>query len=161
MEVNVELRHLNLLDILNNAQGNILHDEKIICNLEHLQTESNDFSKKSSEADKIMKDVITATEGYVQFSHLCADLFFAIDRLSSLHHSYHFSLEWFLDVFKHVITDAKETISKNVTTRLEQLQCLLYQSFFQRLSSALSQKHRASFLYTLFESDSRCSRMGS
>jgi dynein heavy chain 1, cytosolic len=60
-EFAVRLRQLEkaLLNALNESKGKILDDDSVIATLEKLKNEAKEVQKKSSETDKVMKEVNT------------------------------------------------------------------------------------------------------
>ncbi|KDN51345.1 cytoplasmic dynein heavy chain 2 [Tilletiaria anomala UBC 951] len=140
-EFRLRLRHLekSLLNALNESQGNILDDDKVIDTLETLKKEAAEVTRKVEETDIIMQEVEDVTAEYLPLAKACSAVFFVLDQLSLISHFYQFSLQFFLDIFDYVlrqnphlqgVSDPKE--------RLRMLNRDLFLIVFQRTSRALA-----------------------
>ncbi|KAL0060799.1 dynein heavy chain [Marasmius tenuissimus] len=91
-EARLRLRTLEklLLQALNESQGNILDDDKVIDTLETLKREAAEITRKVEETDIIMKEVEEVTVEYLTIAQACSAVFF-------------FSLRFFLDIFDYVL----------------------------------------------------------
>lgn len=97
----VRLRHLeeSLLRVLNDCNGHILEDDKVIASLETVKREAAIVGKKVEEAATAMGDIEEKTKEYSSLARAASDIFFLLQRLSDLHHFYRFSLDFFLQIF--------------------------------------------------------------
>ncbi|CDU22276.1 cytoplasmic dynein heavy chain 2 [Sporisorium scitamineum] len=140
-EFRLRLRHLerSLLTALNESEGNILDDDKVIDTLETLKKEAAEVTSKVEETDAIMQEVDQVTAEYVPLAKACSSVFFVLDQLHLISHFYQFSLRFFLDIFDYVlrrnphldgITDPKQ--------RLDILMRDLFLVVFHRTSKALA-----------------------
>lgn len=139
-EFRLRLRHLekSLLNALNESQGNILDDDKVIDTLETLKKEAAEVTTKVEETDAIMSEVDEVTNQYLPLSKACSSLFFALDQLNLINHFYQFSLRFFLDIFDFVLR--RNPNLKGVTDTKERLDILtrdLILLVYERTSRAL------------------------
>ncbi|GJN87844.1 hypothetical protein Rhopal_000799-T1 [Rhodotorula paludigena] len=127
-----------LLSALNDSQGNILDDDKVIATLETLKREASDVTRKAEETDTIMAEVEQVTSEYHALARACSNVFFFLDELNLLNHFYQFSLRFFLDIFDYVLLHNPSL--EGVTDSHQRLRILLDDLFlhvFKRTSRAL------------------------
>ncbi|GAA6030036.1 hypothetical protein JCM8097_009225 [Rhodosporidiobolus ruineniae] len=139
-EFRARLHHLekSLLSALNESQGNILDDDKVIETLETLKREAADVTRKVEETDIIMAEVEEVTNEYLPLAQASSNVFFVLDDLHLLNHFYQFSLRFFLDIFDFVLL--RNPSLKGVTDPQQRLRILLDDLFlhvFKRTSRAL------------------------
>ncbi|GAA5826137.1 hypothetical protein JCM11251_007177 [Rhodosporidiobolus azoricus] len=139
-EFKARLHHLerSLLAALNESQGNILDDDKVIETLETLKREAADVTRKVEETDSIMAEVEEVTNEYLPLAQACSSVFFVMDELHLLNHFYQFSLRFFLDIFDYVLLHNPSL--KDVTEPRRRLRILIDDLFlhvFKRTSRAL------------------------
>ncbi|GAA5974101.1 hypothetical protein JCM11641_003434 [Rhodosporidiobolus odoratus] len=128
----------SLLTALNESQGNILDDDKVIGTLETLKREAAEVTRKVEETDTIMAEVEEVTKEYLPLAQACSSVFFVLDELHLLNHFYQFSLRFFLDIFDYVLLH--NPALKGVTDPHQRLRILLDDLFlhvFKRTSRAL------------------------
>lgn len=104
-EFQLRLRTLEklLLQALNESQGNILDDDKVIDTLETLKREAAEVTRKVEETDMIMKEVEQVTAEYLPLAQACSSVFFVLEQLNLVNHFYQFSLRFFLDIFDYIL----------------------------------------------------------
>ncbi|GAA5850789.1 hypothetical protein JCM8547_009091 [Rhodosporidiobolus lusitaniae] len=139
-EFRARLHHLekSLLTALNESQGNILDDDKVIETLETLKREAADVTRKVEETDTIMAEVEEVTNEYLPLAQACSSVFFVLEELHLLHHFYQFSLRFFLDIFDFVLL--RNPSLQGVTDPQQRLRILVDDLFlhtFKRTSRAL------------------------
>ncbi|GEM09361.1 cytoplasmic dynein heavy chain 1 [Rhodotorula toruloides] len=93
----------SLLAALNESQGNILDDDKVIETLETLKKEAADIMRKVEQTDTVMAEVDEVTNEYLPLAQACSNAFFILDDLHLLNRFYQFSLRFFLDIFDYVL----------------------------------------------------------
>ena len=140
-EFRLRLRHLekSLLNALNESQGNILDDDKVIDTLETLKKEAADVTRKVEETDVIMQEVEDVTNEYLPLAKSCSAVFFVLDQLHLVSHFYQFSLRFFLDIFEYILKSNPHL--QGVADPKERLRILkrdLFTVVFQRTSRALA-----------------------
>ncbi|KIY45226.1 dynein heavy chain protein 1 [Fistulina hepatica ATCC 64428] len=104
-EFRLRLRTLEklLLQALNESQGNILDDDKVIDTLETLKREAAEITRKVEETDVVMKEVEQVTTEYLPLAQACSSVFFVLEQLNLVNHFYQFSLQFFLDIFDYIL----------------------------------------------------------
>ncbi len=104
-EFRLRLRTLEklLLQALNESQGNILDDDKVIDTLETLKREAAEITRKVEETDVVMREVEQVTAEYLPLAQACSSVFFVLEQLNLINHFYQFSLRFFLDIFDYVL----------------------------------------------------------
>lgn len=133
-----------LLQALTESTGNILDDEKVIHTLETLKREAEDVTAKAQEADAVMLEIETVTALYAPLASACSSIYFALQHLSSINRYYQFSLQFFQDIFTHVLRNGK--IAQRTGAPSERHQELLDNLFLEvirRASRTLLHKDHA------------------
>ncbi|KAL7751554.1 dynein heavy chain [Sorochytrium milnesiophthora] len=139
-EFRLRLRHLekSLLQALNESRGNILDDDAVIATLEVLKREAAEVQRKVDETDTVMEEVDAVTAVYTPLSQACSAIFFAMDRLSAIHHFYQFSLDFFYDIFNQVLLHNPKLASvTEPARRLAILSESIFREAFRRTCSSL------------------------
>ncbi|KAJ3336987.1 hypothetical protein HDU93_001788 [Gonapodya sp. JEL0774] len=139
-EFQLRLRQLekSLLQALNNSKGNVLDDDHVMTTLETLKQEAAEVSAKVEETDSVMREVESVTDVYTPIASACSSIFFVLEQLSSLHHFYRFSLDFFYEIFDSVIHH-NSNIAK-ISDPMERLQILgrdLFHVTFSHTSTSL------------------------
>lgn len=140
-EFRLRLRHLekSLLSALNESQGNILDDDKVIDTLETLKKEAAEVTLQVEETESIMAEVEEVTSAYVSLAKACSSLFFILDQLSLISHFYQFSLRFFLDIFEFVLfKNPNLNEVADPRQRLEILRSDLFLHVYNRTTRALA-----------------------
>lgn len=140
-EFRLRLRHLekSLLSALNESQGNILDDDKVIDTLETLKREAAEVTRKVEETDLIMREVEDVTAEYLPLAKACSAVFFILDQLHLISHFYQFSLQYFLDIFAYVLHHNPNLEGvRDPVERLGILKRDLFHVVFHRTSRALA-----------------------
>ncbi|BGP05267.1 dynein heavy chain [Rhodotorula toruloides] len=128
----------SLLAALNESQGNILDDDKVIETLETLKKEAADITRKVEETETVMAEVDEVTSEYLPLAQACSSVFFILDDLHLLNRFYQFSLRFFLDIFDYVLLDNPSL--KGVAESHERTRILfddLFTHVFRRTSRAV------------------------
>lgn len=143
-EFSVHLRRLEkqLLQALNDSQGNILDDDNVLKTLETLKREAAEITAKAAETEGVWSEVETITQQYKVIARSCSAIFAVLDQLSRLNHFYQFSLKYFIDIFADVLRAAKKAHESNGNARIDSIVRNLFISTYQRTSLALLQRDR-------------------
>ena len=139
-EFRVRLRHLerSLLQALNESQGSILEDDKVIATLETLKKEAAEVTRKVEDTDVVMKEVEQVTNEYLPLAQACSGIYFTLEQLASIHHFYQFSLDYFLEIFDHVLSANPNLQStKDLAERKEILLRDIFLVTYRRASRSL------------------------
>ena len=144
-EFNTNLRQLEkkLLQALNESRGNILDDDNVIETLETLKKEAAAISRKVAETDGVMAEVERITEDYSRIANACSSIFAMFEQLHHLNHAYRFSLQYFINIFTHVLSKVKNiTTTSDYKARSELILKELFVEAYRRTSLSLLQQDR-------------------
>eukprot|EP01015_Nassula_variabilis_P036963 TRINITY_DN967_c0_g2_i6.p1 TRINITY_DN967_c0_g2~~TRINITY_DN967_c0_g2_i6.p1 ORF type:complete len:1103 (-),score=250.87 TRINITY_DN967_c0_g2_i6:90-3398(-) len=150
----VKLRELedSLLDALSNVQGNILDNEQVISTLETLKMESGKVQEEMAKSDKVMEEVTTVTNTYVELSKFSSRMFFAMQSLSNVHYLYQFSLSFFMDTLFNLITkdeNLKKIDKSEPQKRLAFIYDELFIQTYHRIANSLLNNDKLIFALRL------------
>ena len=151
-EFNLNLRQLErrLLQALNQSHGNILDDDQVIETLETLKKEAAEISSKMVETDGVMAEVETITKDYIAIAKACSAVFAVLEQLHQLDHSYQFSLQLFVNVFRSVLHSGNAmTYGVATSKRGDLILRGIFVETYRRISAALLQKDRIIFAMLL------------
>ncbi|KAI4149876.1 MAG: hypothetical protein L6R39_002408 [Caloplaca ligustica] len=151
-EFNTHLRGLEkrLLRALNESTGNILDDDVVIETLETLKREAADIARKMGETEGVMAEVNTITKEYGAISRACSAVYAILEHLHQLNHFYQFSLQYFIDIFHHVLNHNQNLKGiSNHSARGDIILRDLFVCTYRRTSLALLQKDRITFAMLL------------
>lgn len=151
-EYQTRLQHLEqgLLQALNDSSGNILDDERVVETLETLKREAAEVTAKAKETENVMREIEVVTAQYAPLASACSSIYFALDHLSSINRYYQFSLQFFQDIFNHVLLNNAALVNvKDPSTRLQILLDSLFLEVIRRASRALLHKDHAALYLTL------------
>lgn len=144
-EFNTNLRQLEkrLLQALNESRGNILDDDKVIQTLETLKQEAAVISRKVAETQGVMTEVERITMEYSRIASASSAIFAVLELLHHINHVYRFSLQYFVDIFHHVLHDNVNL--KGITDYHTRSEIILKDTFvetFRRTSISMYQKDK-------------------
>lgn len=157
-EFRLRLRHLEkqLLRALNESQGNILDDDKVIQTLETLKKEASDIAAKAAETDGVMAEVERITSEYNVIAQSCSAIFAVLDQLHHVNHFYQFSLQYFVNIFHAVLKDAKNSTAPvsggaaaAAAARIDIIIKELFIAAYKNTALTLLQKDRITFAMLL------------
>ncbi|TGZ69850.1 hypothetical protein CRM22_003509 [Opisthorchis felineus] len=151
-EFQLRLRHLekDLLQSLNEAEGNLLDDDKIITRLETLKQEAAEVAKKVEETDVIMSEVETVSQQYVPLAQSCSAIYFTLEAMNQVHFLYQYSLQFLLDVFTCVLTQNARL--KDVRESVQRLKIItqdLFQVTYNRVARGMLHNDQITFAVLL------------
>ncbi|GAA97827.1 uncharacterized protein L969DRAFT_96169 [Mixia osmundae IAM 14324] len=127
-----------LLKALNDSQGNILDDDKVLATLETLKREAADVAMKVADADAVLQEVNSITAEYLPLAQACSSIFFMLERLSQLNHFYRFSLTFFLAIFERVLASVATTGASQIPEeRLRIIADTLFSEVFAQASRSV------------------------
>jgi dynein heavy chain 1 len=144
-EFRLRLRQLEsqLLSALNESKGSILEDDKVISQLETLKAEATEISRKAAETDLVIAEVDAVSMQYMPLANRCTSIFFTLEQLQSVHFLYHYSLQFFLEIFNYVLTQNPNLKDvKDPHERLEIITLDLFHVVFARVSPGLLHSDR-------------------
>ncbi|KII67376.1 Cytoplasmic dynein 1 heavy chain 1 [Thelohanellus kitauei] len=138
----------HLLKILNEAQGGLLDDDRIVSTLRQLNKQSIEINTKVKEADNHLVVVHESLKFYLPFASICSSIYFLLQDLCCVNHLYHYSLEFFLEIFNSVFQEVQPT-TVNDEHHLEELNKALIRNVVQKVIFGLLQKDKQLFLLLL------------
>lgn len=139
-EYQLTLRHLEqkLLQTLNEAEGKILDDDKLIQVLETLKLEAAEVAKKSKETEGVMSEINKVSNSYSLLASNSASIFFMLDSLSSINSLYQFSLKFFLDIFNNTLHNNQNLEGiQNYDERLNLIISTIFEETYRRAARSL------------------------
>lgn len=157
-EYKVHLRQLEsqLLQALNESEGNILDNEKIIETLEKLKVEAAEISAKVEETDAVMMTIDEVMNQYRPLAINCGKIFAILEKLYLLNPFYQFSLEYFLKIFSSLWNSAPgQSLQQSEGSSISRVNTLisnLYSETFSKTSMSLLNKDKPTFLLLLAQS---------
>jgi dynein heavy chain 1 len=151
-EYQAKLRELedSLLQQINLVQGNILDDDSVIHALETMKGEAAQVTQQVKETAATMKQVDEATSLYRPLAKGCARIFFTLEKMSSVHFLYQYSLRFFLNLLSKVLgypSDSNTALGS--VTRLEFLSSALFSEVVNRVSRGLGESDKLMFALRL------------
>lgn len=141
-----------LLGTISTVTGNILENEDVVNTLQQLQIEGGALLVKSSEATRVLEDIEAVTKEYVPLTECITGIFFTLDRLSSLNSKYQFTLEWFLETVRKLLSKGKGDRLKsgnNVQSRIAAIEQQILVELYTRVQPSLLHVHQLPFLFNL------------
>ena len=147
-ECKVRLRELEdeLLNALNNVQGNILENDAVILTLETLKKEAADIGEEVQKTDETIKEIEIVSSVYLPVSMMSSRIFFTLESLSSVHFLYQYSLQFFMDILNNVLHKntrlnelSKENHSEN---RLRVITEDIFEYIYRTISVSMLNEHK-------------------
>ena len=150
-EFQLKLRHLekDLLKALNEAEGNILENDKVIAQLETLKKEAAEVAKKVEETDVIMAEVETVSQQYVPLAQACSSIYFTLESMNQVHFLYQYSLHFFLEIFGAVLHVEELNGVTDSARRLSILTKNLFQISYKRVARGMMNDDHITFAVLL------------
>ncbi|RLN48678.1 hypothetical protein BBJ28_00009539 [Nothophytophthora sp. Chile5] len=150
-EYQAKLRELedSLLRQINNVQGNILDDDRVINALESMKAEAAQISQQVAETQSTMEIVEAATSRYRPLAKASSRLFFALENLSSVHFLYQYSLGFFLSLLTKVLAQPSQGAAGQDAARLASLSIGLFVQLAGRVSRGLAENDKLMFALRL------------
>lgn len=147
-EYQAKLRELEdaLLQQINNVQGNILDDDRVINALESMKAEAAHITKQVDETQATMALVEKATSRYRPLAKASSRLFFALESLAAVRSLYQYSLSFFLALLAQVLALPHEASGdESQAARIGQLSRELFAQVAMRVSRGLEEGDKLMF----------------
>ncbi|KAG5519734.1 hypothetical protein PMAC_000007 [Pneumocystis sp. 'macacae'] len=143
----LRLIHLekNLLNILNESQGNILDNDSVLQMLEDLKKEAFEISEKALETEEIIHEIEQITSSYKSILSLCSSIFEIMEQLTLICPYYSFSLLFFQNIFHNVLNNENLKKEADFFKRIQILSRDIILTTFKKVSRALLHKHHVLF----------------
>jgi len=153
-EFKFKLRTLEkqLLQALNESQGNILDDDKVLKTLEDLKSEAAVIAEKAAETEGVWSEVEKITSEYSVIASVCAATYAILEQLHRMNHFYQFSLQYFISIFQDVLQMAKDSKASRGSQTNAQIDYIIRELFintYRRTSLAMLQKDRVALAMLL------------
>lgn len=147
-EYKIMLRSLEfkLLEELNDSQGNILENDKLIETLEKLKHESCEVEKKLQDTENFMQKANNYSHLYAPLGYHASTLYSILEQVSQLHWFYEISMWQFMECYEDMF---ERTESKD-GDRVTNLIWYLYQEVYSTFSQYLMKKHKAAFAIVMY-----------
>ncbi len=137
-----------ILQLLSEAEGNILDNVDIINALDEAKATSNDIEKKMEEAVKTEKEIDISRNNYRPVAYRATTLFFCITELARVDPMYQYSLLWFTQLFVLSIKES-EPAPGDLKKRLENLNDAFTYILYENVCRSLFEKHKLLFSFML------------
>jgi len=148
----------SLLQSLNEAEGSLLDDDKVIRKLEIIKKEAADIQTKVNGAEEDMKQIQITEEMYRPVAKSCSAIFFMLEQLFKVKFFYRYSLNFFLAIFDTTLHANKNLEGvKDKDERLVVIRKDLFTEVYSRTAPGLLDEDRLTFameLARLFSSES-------
>ncbi|KAK9459211.1 dynein heavy chain, N-terminal region 1-domain-containing protein [Lipomyces oligophaga] len=139
--VNLKQLEESLLKALNDSEGNILDDDSVLKTLEDLKAQSADISQKVAETEDVLGKIEVISNQYEPVAAASSTIFTILDLFRFLSRYYQFSLSFFEDIFRSVlssVTNIRE--AADLSVKLKEVVALIYFETFRRTASGLLRK---------------------
>ncbi|XP_046384032.1 dynein axonemal heavy chain 12-like [Ischnura elegans] len=139
----------DILNILSSVSGNILDSEPAVAALDSSKLLSVEIMEEKEKLKKMEADVVSERSQYKGLADHASKIYFSLNDLPTVNPVYHFSLEWFIDVFKSSILSSIQESVKVVT--LEKLSENFTFTFYSSVCQSILSEDKLlfSFLLTL------------
>ncbi|WFD25295.1 hypothetical protein MNAN1_000264 [Malassezia nana] len=128
----------SLLAALNEAEGRLLDDERVVGTLESLKAEADDVTAKMQSAAALMQSVEDGLQAYTPLAEVLSAAYFLLERLRVLHPFYAFDMPFFQRVLHDVLAMPRGTGDE----RQAQLHQRFFVTLYERAAPSLLQADR-------------------
>lgn len=142
----------DLLEKLSNVQGSILDDEDAIQTLESLKKEAEIVTNEMKESGKVLAEVESVTEQYVELASNSASIYFSMQNMGGIYSFYQFSLRFYMNIVNRVLTSneaLKAIPTEEHKKRIEVIRHQLFVQSYHKVYYALLNKDKLPFALKL------------
>eukprot|EP00118_Oscarella_pearsei_P016795 m.162667 g.162667 ORF g.162667 m.162667 type:complete len:4507 (+) comp38847_c0_seq1:65-13585(+) len=145
-----------MLDMLQSVEGHILDKQELVQTLQKSKTRAEELSSRVNDRRKTQQQIGAARDQYLPVATRGSTLYFVISELSRLNVMYHFSLDWFKNIFsacckrQHRYSDvAHAPLLKDLGEYLNQIVADVTLTTYQETVLGMFAQHHLSFSFLL------------
>ncbi|KAM3174254.1 hypothetical protein ACTXT7_010920 [Hymenolepis weldensis] len=139
----------HILEKLSSSEGMPIDDLDLISTLEASKLKSSEIQAKVVIAEQTERDIDETRSMYIPVAIRGRILFFCVASMREIDPMYQYSLEWFINIFIHGISNAEKATV--VTERIENVNAFITFSLYKNVCRSLFERHKLlfSFLITI------------
>jgi dynein heavy chain 1 len=130
-----------LLASLNESEGSLLDDDKVIKDLQVIQKEAADIKERVINSSNDMAAISETEAVYLPLAKACSAVYFCLEQLHNVHFLYRHSLKFFLGMLDSVLHHNKNLEGKtDKNERLEIIICDLFTEVYGAVAPGMLQQ---------------------
>ncbi|XP_071445447.1 dynein axonemal heavy chain 7-like [Hetaerina americana] len=137
----------DVLSILSSVTGNILDSESAVSGLDSAKVLSTELLAELKKHELTKMDIDMERSCYKNLADHASKVYFSLDDMPSVNPMYHFSLEWFVNVFRSSILSSIQESVKLVS--LERLSENFTFTFYSAVCRSILQEDKLLFSFLL------------
>lgn len=144
-----QLIHLegNILKLLFDSEGNILDNEAVVDSLNEAKEAIATVSARLVDSVEAESAINIVREKYRPMAVRGAILFFTVTSLASMNSMYQFSYEYFVSIFRSVISDKDENV--DLKTCIEPKMAEVGKAVYENISRGMFDRHKVVFRFLM------------
>ncbi|VDO09331.1 unnamed protein product [Rodentolepis nana] len=137
----------HILEKLSSSEGMPIDDLDLISTLEASKLKSSEIQAKVVVAEQTERDIDETRSMYIPVAIRGRILFFCAASMREIDPMYQYSLEWFINIFIHGISNAEK--SSVVSERIENVNAFITFSFYKNVCRSLFECHKLLFSFLI------------